>query len=110
MKKLFAQCTSALLPILLAACASAPVTQHPGHLFDDKLFPPLTAHINADDVFAVSDAMKRYLKTEIANQLQAKGPQQGLIDALNSKDQLKIEYDSATTRNAAQAFDARAGN
>ncbi len=110
MKKLFTLCTSALLPTLLAACASAPVAQYPSHLFDDKLFSPSTERINADDVFAVSDAMRRYLKTEIASQLQVKGTQQGLIDALNSKNQLKIEYDSATTRNAAQAFDARAGN
>jgi Tfp pilus assembly protein PilF len=79
-------------------------------LFDDKLFAPASERIRAADVFAVSEAMKRYLKTDIASLLQAKGPQQGLIDALNSKTQLKIEYDSATTRNAAQAFAERAGN
>jgi Flp pilus assembly protein TadD len=42
--------------------------------------------------------------------LRTKGPQQGLIDALYSKNQLKIEYDSAKTRNAAQTFAERAGN
>ena len=99
-----------LLSMLLAACASAPVTLLPTHLFNDKLFAPPSERVSADDVFAVSDAMKRYLNIEIASQLQLKGVQQGLIDALNSKSQLKVEYDSATTRNAAQTFADRAGN
>ncbi len=110
MKKYPALFFSLLTSLLLAACASAPVTLQPTHLFNDKLFAPPTERVSADDVFAVSDAMKRYLKTEIASQLQVKGVQQGLIDALNSKSQLKVEYDSATTRNAAQTFADRAGN
>ena len=110
MKKLLARCTSVLLSILLAGCAGAPLAQHPSHLFNDKLFSPASERISAADVFAISDAMKRYLKIDIANQLQTKGVQQGLIDALNSKNQLKVEYDSATTRNAARTFDERAGN
>jgi Tfp pilus assembly protein PilF len=50
------------------------------------------------------------LRTEVAHQLRSKGRQQGLIDALYKRDQLKLEYDAAVTRNASQAFDARAGN
>ena len=38
------------------------------------------------------------------------GPQQGLIHALYQRDQLKLQYDASMTRNASQAFDARAGN
>ena len=110
MKNLLVRCFVALLPLLLAACASTQIVPHPGHLFDDKLFSPPSERISADDIFAVSDAMKRYLKVDIASQLQAKGTQQGLIDALNSKSQLKVQYDSATTRNAAQTFADRAGN
>ena len=110
MKNVPARCLTLLLTGLLTACASAPVVQHPAHLFDDKLFAPPTERIRADDIFAVSDAMRRYLMVDIASQLQAKGPQYGLIDALNSKSQLKVQYDSATTRNAAQTFDSRAGN
>ena len=110
MKNLSALCMSVLLPSLLAACASAPVAQYPAYLLNDKLFPPASERISAAEVFAVSDAMKRYLKNDIANLLQVKGTQQGLIDALNSKDLLKVEYDSATTRNAAQTFEERAGN
>src|SRR5204863_7553191 len=38
------------------------------------------------------------------------GPQRGLVEALYSKTQLKLEYDSELTRNAAETFKARAGN
>ena len=99
-----------LLCMTLAACASAPPAQPPLHLFQDDLFAAPSQRISADDVFAVTDAMKRYLHTEIAGELRVKGRRQGLIDALYSKGQLKLDYDSAMTRNAAQAFDARAGN
>ena len=96
MKKPIAFCMSVLLPLLLAACASVPTVQHPGHLLDDKLFTASSERISAEDVFAVSDAMRRYLKVDIASLLQAKGPQQGLIEALNGKSQLQVQYDSAT--------------
>ena len=79
-------------------------------MFNDHLFVAATERISADDVFALSDEMKRYLDTEIAGQIRAKGSRQGLFDALYSKGQLKLEYDSVMTRNAAQAFAARSGN
>lgn len=101
-----------LLCGVLAACTSAPVAppQRPEALFHDDLFAAPSQRINADDVFALSDDMRRYLTQGIAWQLHSAGLQQGLIDALYSREQLKLEYDSAMTRNAAQAFDARSGN
>jgi Flp pilus assembly protein TadD len=96
--------------VLLAGCATAPVAPRPERLFDDHLFVAASERISKDDVFAVSDEMKRYLSVDIADQLRAKGNQQGLFDALYSKGQLKLEYDSVMTRNAAQAFAARSGN
>ena len=99
-----------VLSLVLTSCATMPRWPEPGFLFNDHLFVQATERINADDVFAIDDAMRHYLKVEIADQLRVKGPQQGLIDALYAKDQLKIEYDSAHTRNAAQAFGERAGN
>ena len=110
MKKLSSLCLSVILSGLLAACATKQIVPQPTHLFNDKLFAPASERISAADVFAISDAMKRYLKNDIASLLQVKGTQQGLIDALNSKGQLKVEYDSAKTRNAAQTFEDRAGN
>jgi tetratricopeptide (TPR) repeat protein len=104
--------SSAILAIcaLLAACATSLVAPPPAQLFNDPLFPPPSERISADDVFAVNPAMKHFLNTELAGQVNARGLQQGFVDALFTKGQLKLEYDSAMTRNAAQAFDARAGN
>lgn len=100
-----------LVCILLGACASPqPRTQPPEFLFDDRLFSAPSTPIVADDVFALSDSMKRYLRTEIRSQLRTLGPQEGLISALYQEDQLKLRYEAGMTRNAAQAFDARAGN
>ena len=95
---------------LLAACATAPTPRPPEDLFNDRLFTAPSERISARDVFALSDEMKRYLDTTIAPQLHSKGPRQGLIDAIANSGQLKLEYDSMLTRNAAQAFAARSGN
>jgi Tfp pilus assembly protein PilF len=100
-----------LLSATLAACATAPVeTPRTEHLFRDQLFVLPSERISADDVFALSDDMKRYVNVEIAGQLSAKGLQRGLVDALYDKSQLRLEYDSEMTRNAGQTFAARAGN
>ncbi len=99
-----------LFCVLLAACASQPPARAPDHLFDDTLFAPPSERIDAAEVFALSDEMKAYLRTEIAGQLRSNGKHRGLAEALYQRGQLKIEYDSVTTRNASQAFAARAGN
>ena len=96
--------------MLLAGCAAWPTEQPPEQLFDDRLFSAPADRISADDVFAVSGDMRRFIDNEIVRQIPGKGRQQALFDALYSRRQLRLEYDSATTRNAAQAFEARAGN
>jgi len=95
--------------LLLVACA-APLVQRPDFLLQDELFAAPAEAIRVEDVFALSDEMRRYARTEIAGQLRANDRNRGLFDALYRKGQLKLEYDSAVTRNAAQAFAARAGN
>jgi Flp pilus assembly protein TadD len=102
--------TVLLLSSLLAACAAAPVARHDARFFHDRLFAAPTEPVGADDLFAVSDDMKRYIETAIAEPARTKGRQQALIDALYSNGQLKLEYDTEMTRNAAQAFAARSGN
>ena len=100
-----------LLCALLAACAGPQsLTQRPDHLFRDELFTAPSTHIGAAEIFALSEPMRRYLRGEIALQLQRKGPIRGLIDALYEKGELKLDYDASTTRNAQEAFDDRAGN
>ena len=99
-----------VLSMLVAACVTAPATRPPEGLFNDHLFLAPSERISPADVFAISAEMKQYLDTQIAGQIRAKGPQQGLFDALYAKRQLMLDYDSAITRNAAQAFAARSGN
>ena len=94
----------------LSGCAIVPVEPPPQRLFDDGLFAAPSEPIRADAIFALSDAMKRYVDVEIANHMRSKGPQRGLLEALYSKNQLMLEYDAVRTRNAAEAFEARTGN
>lgn len=103
-------CVVLLASLLLAACANVPSPLSSDQLFNDSLFAASSQRISANDVFAVSPEMKRYLATDIAADVKIKGQQQGLFDALYSKNQLQLEYESTMTRNAAQAFAARAGN
>ncbi|MDN3921947.1 tetratricopeptide repeat protein [Roseateles violae] len=95
---------------LLAACASTSKLPPPAQLLQDAQFQPGTQRINAEDVFAFSPAMKQFLDTEFAMLQRTRGKRQGLIDALYTKTQLKLEYDAEITRNASEAFDARSGN
>lgn len=97
---------------LLAACAGPRgAAQRPDFLFDDRLFAAPSERVGADGIFSVSDAMRRYLQhPQIEAQLRKKGPQRGLLEALYTTGELRLDYDARTTRNAAQAFDARAGN
>ena len=97
--------------LCLVGCASAPPPPpRPDHLLHDERFAAPTERIAAGDVFALNDAMRSYLRHDIGGQLRSKGPQRGLIEALYRPGQLKLEYDAAMTRNARQAFEARAGN
>ena len=95
---------------LLSACASAPPPPQPASLLADHLFAAPSERIGTDEVLKVSDAMRRYLAVDIADQIRTKGPQAGLVDALYRRAQLKLEYDAATTKTASEAFDARSGN
>ena len=99
-----------LIALLLAACAAPPGASPGPAFFDDARFVAPAEPIRAQDVFALSPEMKRYAAHEIAGQPGRGGIRQGLIDALYKTGELKLEYDSAVTRNAAQAFAARTGN
>ena len=114
MKSLATLLSSLVLSGLLAGCASAPPpvadTQPQQQLLHDALFQPPGQRIAAEEVFALSDAMRRYIAVDMPAHLRAEGRRKGLLDALYSRSQLKLRYDTASTRNAAQAFEARAGN
>jgi len=99
-----------LSALLLAGCATSPLTTVPQELFEDRLFAPARDRIDARDVFAATPEMRHFVERDIGREIANKGRQQALFDALYSKRQLRLEYDSARTRNAAEAFAARAGN
>jgi Tfp pilus assembly protein PilF len=101
---------SLLLCVCLAACAETPVPPPSAALFQDALFAAPSERVDADDVFALSDEMRQYIDNQLADSLRSKGFERGLVEALYKRSQLKLEYDSKVTRNAAQAFAARSGN
>ena len=96
--------------LALAGCAAVPPASESDPLFADALFAAPSEPVDASRVFAASEAMRRYIAEEIGDLPGSKGRQQALMDALRSKAKLKLEYDAAYTRNAAEAFDARTGN
>jgi Tfp pilus assembly protein PilF len=102
--------------VLLAGCASqsAQHAQLPPsateRLFRDTGFKPASEPVTGDNLFTVTPEMRRYLQEEVIHGQRGKDLRQALFDALYRKDKLKLEYDSAMTRNAQQAFEARTGN
>lgn len=99
-----------IVALLVTGCVAAPPSRRVEPLFDDGAFSPSSERIDDADIFTLSDEMKDYLSREIAGKVRDKDPEHGLYDALYSQHQLKLEYDSAMTRNASQAFAARTGN
>ncbi len=97
--------------LVLSACATPPApVARPDALLHDELFAAPGERIDAADIFALSEPMRRFLKHEIAAEIRVHGYQMGLAEALQKPGKLLIEYDAEATRNAAQTFEARAGN
>jgi Tfp pilus assembly protein PilF len=100
-----------LICLALAACAHGPTpAPSPEDLFRDAEFAAPSERVAGDDLFVLSDGMRQFLWSDILQRVHREGRQKALVDALYQRGQLKLEYDAAMTRNAAQAFDARAGN
>lgn len=100
------------LSLLLAGCAGvAPQPAAPPPLFADASFKSPSEPVGARDLFTLSPAMRDYLHSPAFEaHLRSKGLERGLIDALYSKTDLKLEYESSRTRTAAETYAARAGN
>jgi transglutaminase-like putative cysteine protease len=97
--------------LLLAACGTAlPLPQ--GGLqpqFDDAVFAPPTTVIDPEAVFALSDEMARAVPHPVSAH-RPEDPRQRLLALLQGRNGLLLEYDSARTRTAAEADQARAGD
>ena len=99
-----------LTAALLIGCANTPAVPPPSAIFQDALFAPSAQAIRAADVFAFTPAMQDYLNAQVMPMLRVRGQHQGLVDALYTRGKLKLDYDAGSTRNAAEAFEARSGN
>jgi Flp pilus assembly protein TadD len=99
------------LSLLLGACSTPPkpVVDIDG-LFDDTAFAAPARPVDVAEVMRLTPQMKRYITSDIEPRIRSHNVQHALLDALYSKGALKLDYDSAQTRNAAEAFEARAGN
>jgi predicted Zn-dependent protease len=100
-----------ILAALLTGCAATPsvVVQPAPQLFADAQFSKPARLLTADDIFALTPAMKEYVANIRAN-LHGRNAHEALFEALYRRDQLRLDYDSEMTRTAAQAFEARSGN
>jgi tetratricopeptide (TPR) repeat protein len=98
--------------VMLAACATAPEVRAPvpDYLFADALFDAPTERVGSEDIFTMTEEMQRYARSGIGALARGPGVRDALIAALYRKGHLRLEYESEYTRNAAQAFEARAGN
>ena len=97
-----------VLGLLVAGCAQPARTPAPSGVLHDEVFAAPSQPVDVRQVFALSDAMKAYVRGELSSG-RYPAARQRLIDAV-SEGQLKLEYDTVNTRTAAQAFDAKAGN
>jgi tetratricopeptide (TPR) repeat protein len=98
--------------LCLTGCAVAPPTVVPStpSLFDDSVFATSIPRVGHDDIFAINDAMRAYIRDEIATEAKTKGRALALFDALYRQGSLKLDYDASVTRNAADTFAAKSGN
>jgi Flp pilus assembly protein TadD len=103
---------SLLLTLSAVACSTVPQAPSlaPQALLLDESFTQPAQPIDARDVFALNEAMRSYLRQSAKGAQFLQNRAEWLVQSLYKRDELKIEYDAAMTRDAAQTFDARAGN
>lgn len=104
--------TAGLLAIaqLIAGCMHVAVKPPDVPFFADAQFKPSTEVIDADAVFAMSTAMAHFVDRTLVRSRRQNSLDHVLQEALYERGGLKLEYDSASTRTASEAFAARAGN
>src|SRR5690606_28004226 len=79
--------------------------------FADTRFAPPTEKVGATGLFTLSPPMQSYLNSPaFSRHLRQSGLRRGLVEALYSKTDLKLEYESSKTRSAAETFADRSGN
>jgi Tfp pilus assembly protein PilF len=102
-----------ILLFMLGGCASTPQAflAPPTELFADASFAPPSKPVDASSLFTLSPEMRTYLHSAaFGNLMRTMGKEKGLIEALYTKGDLKLEYESSYTRTAAETFRDRVGN
>jgi tetratricopeptide (TPR) repeat protein len=98
----------------LGGCAApAPPPERPAvaaRWLQDGAFAAPAVPVSTDGLFAVDDAMRRWLAEELGPPVRRLGAKEALVDALLRRDGLRLAYDGTATRRAADAFAARSGN
>jgi len=101
----------AVIAVALAGCATPPPRATlPAGLLDDARFAPPSQPVTGDELFALSEPMRRFMLDEMAAPIRHFGAVTGLVEALRKRAGLALDYDAERTRNAAEAFEARRGN
>lgn len=98
------------LAVLLCACATPPTSLPDPPPSRDDLFGPSSEDTNPDRVLALSDEMRAYADGELRARMSRRDARLALVEALNKRSQIKIDYDATRTGNAAETFAARNGN
>jgi Tfp pilus assembly protein PilF len=99
--------TIPLAAVLLAACATAPAPHENGALFVDAHFGTRPELPSRDAIFQLPAAARAQLRSELVRSAQRDSPHRLLPTFVQT---LRLDYDTAVTRTAAEAFEARAGN
>jgi len=99
--------------LVLTGCAAPWQPPEPQGLLRDAAFKPPTQTLPAaEEIFALSPEMRAFVSDnpEFKQLVRRRGERDALIDSLYARPLLKLEYESSRTRNASEAFAARAGN
>lgn len=101
---------AALLLACLAGCSTRPPAAPTVALLHDRLYAPAAVDTRADTIFAMSERMQRYVAVELGQAHTETQRRRKLLEVLRAQGHLTLDYDDDFTRNAAEAFDKRAGN
>lgn len=97
------------LALMLGACATTAPVSRTDHLFLDRQFPERVEVPTAQEIFRLTPEMQAYLQGAIERRRRNQSsPAYALYDVVHQE--LKLDYDTAITRTAEEAFKARAGN
>ena len=104
------QAAALALAAALGGCATLAPPPSPAPLLHDALFADPPRPAGADEVFTLDAPMRAHLRAVTARTSRAADRPAALAESLDALGDLRLEYDASVTRNAREAYAARAGN